>query len=444
MSIKKYTNFINIDSNIENVGHFIESDDLFIISKNEIEETEFGQSQHDVMEVSVYDINNNLLPQKSGNNVAYIKTTNIQTYLYNITNANGIKEFAIDIEKLLSDLGFTNGILKVNINFVRNKVGTENESTRVWIQEVSPSRQEIRILPLKTKDNNVNIINNNQFKNLQNLNKDFIFYKNAILDSLNSFENNFLSKIDDELVNKFGNDFFITLKTDFGLNNFDNIKSKIFNDLKQSITYYLTNKYYNLEESNFGAASFNRFDDYEVYDFNIITNEIQNILNTAININLQSLKRRDVNIDGLPKEFAIAELQKEIQNNLDSFNTFTEKKRNTYSPDGTSNVFNDVNTGFVEPTYPIKGTFIRKICKGYDQYDVLADGNGGIYEELVQSNSPDCGYTPSYPLPDNNGRGSGGGGNGGGNSGIMQGDPAMAGRYNNSQVDKPLYQNYQK
>ena len=407
MSIKKYTNFTSINSNTENVGQFIEANDLFIVSKNEIEETEFGKSQHDVMEVSVYDINNNLLPQQSGNNVAYIKTTNIQTYLYNITNATGIKEFAIDIEKLLSDLGFTNGILKVNINFVRNKVGTENESTRVWIQEVSPSRQEIRILPLKTKDNNINVINNNQFQNLQNLNKDFLFYKNAILNSLNSFENNFLSKIDDELVNKFGNDFFITLKTDFGLNNFDNIKSKIFSDFKQSITYYLTNKYYNLEESNFGAASFNRFDDYEVYDFNIITNEIQNILNTAININLQSLKRRDVNIEELPKEFSIIELQKQIQNNLDSFDTNIEIKRNVYSPDGTIATFNDVIS------YPTKGTLVNTVCKGYDRYGNYADGNGGTYEELIETNSLTCGYI----VPDSSGGGTGGGGTGGGGTG---------------------------
>ena len=411
MSIKKYTNFTSINSNTDNVGQFIEANDLFIVSKNEIEETEFGKSQHDVMEVSVYDINNNLLPQQSGNNVAYIKTTNIQTYLYNITNATGIKEFAIDIENLLSDLGFTNGILKVNINFVRNKIGTENESTRVWIQEVSPSRQEIRILPLKTKDNSINVINNNQFQNLQNLNKDFLFYKNIILDSLNSFENNFLSKIDDELVNKFGNDFFITLKTDFGLNNFDNIKSKIFSDFKQSITYYLTNKYYNLEESNFGVASFNRFDDYEIYDFNIITNEIQNILNTAININLQSLKRRDVNIDELPKEFSIIELQKQIQNNLDSFNTNIEIKRNVYSPDGTIATFNDVIS------YPTKGTLVNTFCKGYDRYGNYADGNGGTYEELIETNSLTCGYIVPESGGGTGGGGIGGGGTGGGGGG---------------------------
>jgi hypothetical protein len=430
MSIKKYTNFTNINSNTENVGHFIESNDLFIISKNEIEETEFGMSKHDVMEVSVYDINNNLLPQQSGNNVAYIKTNDIQTYLYNITNVSGIKEFAIDIEKLLSDLGFTNGILKVNINFVRNKVGTENESTRVWIQEISPSRQEIRILPLKTKDNSVNIINNSQFQNLQNLNKDFFIYKNTILDSLNSFENNFLSKIDDELVNKFGNDFFITLKTDFGLNNFDVIKNKIFNDFKQSVTYYLTNKYYNLEESNFGAASFNRFDDYEVYDFNTITTEIQNILNSAININLQSLKRRDINIDELPKEFSIIELQKQIQNNLNSFDTNIEIKKNVYSPDGTIAIFNDVTSSFVEPSYSKKGTLISTYCNGYDQYGTYADGNGGTYNELIETNSLTCGYITPPP----NSGGAGGSGGGGGHTY----NPTMPGDFNNVQVDNRL------
>jgi hypothetical protein len=33
-------------------------------------------------------------------------------------------------------LGFRNGILKVNINFVRYKVGSENELERVWIEEI--------------------------------------------------------------------------------------------------------------------------------------------------------------------------------------------------------------------------------------------------------------------------------------------------------------------
>ena len=152
MSIKKYTNIVDIDNKSSNEGQFLQADDLFIVSKTEIEETDFGNCKYDVMEVSIYDINNNLLPQSSGNNCAYIKSTEIKNYMYQMTSPTGQKELAIDIEKLLNDLGYSNGILKVNINFVRYKVGTEDVLERVWIQEISPSREEIRILPLKTKD----------------------------------------------------------------------------------------------------------------------------------------------------------------------------------------------------------------------------------------------------------------------------------------------------
>ena len=58
-------------------------------------------------------------------------------------------------------------IKKVNINFVRHKVGTENELEKVWIEEISPSREEIRILPLKTKFENINNKTKNEFENLQ-------------------------------------------------------------------------------------------------------------------------------------------------------------------------------------------------------------------------------------------------------------------------------------
>ena len=124
MSIKKYTNIDGINNKTENEGQFLQADDLFIVSKKEIETTDFGNCKYDAMEVSVYDVNNNLLPHKSGNNVAYVKTGDIKNYMYQITNAGGQKELAIDIEKLLKDLGFTNGILKVNINFVRYRVGS--------------------------------------------------------------------------------------------------------------------------------------------------------------------------------------------------------------------------------------------------------------------------------------------------------------------------------
>lgn len=423
MSIKKYTNIEGINNKTENEGQFLQTDDLFIVSKSEIETTDFGNTKYDVMEVSVYDINNNLLPHISGNNVAYIKGDDIKNYMYQITNKIGLKELAIDVEKLINDIGYNNGILKVNINFVRYKVGSENELEKVWIEEISPSREEIRILPLKTKFENINNKTKNEFGNLQSLNKEFKYYKNSLLDSINSFEETFLTKIDSALETKYGKDFFSVLKKDFGLSGFTNIRTKIFTDFKTSIEYYLTNKYYDISQSTFGKPSNIRFEDYDIYDFNDILNETQNILYKCVDINLKSLKRRDIGLKNIPKEFAITELQKQIQNNLDSFSTYSETKRNVYSPDGTLAIFNDATSSFTEPTYPAKGTFIKKICKGYDQYDVYANGNGGTYEELVQANSPDCGYTP--PPPPN------GGGTGGTGGGGMRGDrnDGGAGKY---------------
>ena len=341
MSIKKYTNIDDINNKTQNEGKFLQAEDLFIISKNEIEDTDFGDCKYDVMEVSVYDINNNLLPQKSGNNVAYIKKQDIKNYMYSLINKGGQKEIAINIEKLLNDLGFKNGILKVNINFVRNRVGSENELTKVWIQEISPSRNEIRVLPLKTKDENINKITNNQFKNLKSLNKEFLYYKASILDSLNRFENSFLVKIDSYLETQYGKDFFTLLKKDFGLSQFDKFRTKIFEDFKLSVQYYLTNKYYNVGESNFGKPSAERFDDWEIYDFNMLLSEIQKILNNCIDVNSKVLKRRNVEVTQLPKEFSIVELRKQIQNNIEAFSTFTETKRNVYNPDKFNVTFDD-------------------------------------------------------------------------------------------------------
>ena len=422
MSITKYTNIDDINNKSSNEGKFIQADDLFIVSKNEIEKTDFGIGKYDVMEVSVYDINNNLLPQKSGKKVAYIKKGDIQNYLYNITNKTGQKELAINVEKLLNELGFTNGILKVNINFVRNRVGSENELTRVWIQEVSPSREEIRIIPLKTKDTNINSINSNQFKNLKSLNKEFLYYKDSILNSILSFDNTFLTKIDSYLETKYGKDFFNALKIDFGLSNFANFRTKIFEDFKMAVTYYLNNKNYNINESNFGKPSELRFEDYEIYDFDMMLSEIQKILNSCIDLNSKILKRRDITITTLPKEFSIVELQKQIQDNLNSFSTYSETKRNVYSPDGTITTFNDATSSFVEPTYPARGTLLNTFCKGYDQYGNYADGSGGSYEQLIETNSTICGYTPPSPPPSGGG-GTGGPSGGGGSGGYIGNDP---------------------
>ena len=338
MAIKKYTNFDAVNAKTTNEGEYLQSEDLFIVSKNEIEDTDFGDCHYDVMEVSVYDVNNNLLPHKSGNNVEYVKSEHIKDYLFSITNKGGQKEIAIDAEKLLNDLGFTNGILKLNLNFVRQRVGSDNELQRVWIQEISPSREEIRVVPLKTKDDNINQITKKQFKNLDNLTKDFKYYKKNILDSLDSFEFNFLSTIDDALVAKFGNDFRQTIRKDFGLMDLDSFNKRVFQNFKDSITNWANNRYYDISQSNFGKPSEIRFDDCEQYPFSDLLVEIQNILNNCIKVNIKALKKRSVNYTQIPKEFGIVELRKQIQDNLNSFQTKVDIKKNVYSPDSATSM----------------------------------------------------------------------------------------------------------
>jgi hypothetical protein len=47
--------------------------------------------------------------------------------------------------------------------------------------------------------------------------------------------------------------------------------------------------------------------------------------------------------------------------------------------------------------YPGYGTYLGQSCIGYNLYYIYADGNGGSFSSLFQSNSPTCGYTPPTP-----------------------------------------------
>ena len=421
MSIKKYTNIEQINLNKQNVGQFIEDKDLFIIAKNETVTSTFGDNSYDTMEVSVYDINNNLLPQKSGNNVSYIKTGDIKNYMYNVTNKNGTKEIAIDAEKLLNDLGFTNGILKLNINFVRNKVGNNNELSRVWIQEISPSREEIRILPLKTKNETINKITNLEFANLKKQYKTFANVKQNINLQISTFENSYLTKIDDYLNTQFGTDYLLYLKKDFGLQNFDDYVKKIYTDFKSAVNNYLTNKKYNIALSDFGKVDVVRFIDSEIYKTEDIEKEINLILMDCITKNLPDLKQRTIETKTIEKQFTNSPIDRLTLDTTNVPPIISNRKIITITPNQISFTKVAGGTGTNLPTPKPKGTLITTICKGFDQYETYADGNGGTYDKLIKVNSLTCGYVAPTPKG-GGGTGGGGRGEGSGTEGGGRGD----------------------
>jgi hypothetical protein len=51
------------------------------------------------------------------------------------------------------------------------------------------------------------------------------------------------------------------------------------------------------------------------------------------------------------------------------------------------------------PTFPPNGTLISTFCDGTTKTGVYADGSGGTYNQVVELESPDCGFSPGTPTP---------------------------------------------
>jgi hypothetical protein len=153
------------------------------------------------------------------------------------------------------------------------------------------------------------------------------------------------------------NDFINVLRKDFGLRDFKGFRTRIFENFRDSIKNWVNNKYYDISQSNFAKPSEKRFDDCEQYDFNMLMNSIQSILNNCISFNIKTLKRRNIDFKQLPKEFAIVELRKQIQDNINSFSTKVDIKRNIYSPDVAS-----VNVVGTRELLPIETIVEKKIA----------------------------------------------------------------------------------
>ena len=87
---------------------------------------------------------------------------------------------------------------------------------------------------------------------------------------------------------------------------------------------------------------------------------------------------------------------------VDKYGSYADGAGGTYSSLIQSN---STDCGYVAPLPPPPppptphGTFLRFECSGTDKYNVYADGAGGEYKQLDSHLSTDCGYTPPPPPP---------------------------------------------
>lgn len=125
-----------------------------------------------LMEFVIYDANNQILEQKDYGIVRYIPFAQFNNYLIPSSNPADTNQnnggYLADVKTLIQEAGYTTGYFRVQINFVRNRVGSNRDYDKVFVQEISPSRQEIRLLPYvnKTAVTDPNLLNklNDQYQ----------------------------------------------------------------------------------------------------------------------------------------------------------------------------------------------------------------------------------------------------------------------------------------
>jgi hypothetical protein len=123
----------NFKDIIDNKAYFVNSKDRKIFEEGDYASF-FGFGDGDLIEFVVYDVNDTQLEQASGGLVRYIQLNNqnIKDYILlpdgtNFQALNFPKEYFVDIERLLNEAGFDNGIFKTQITLITEELADLNE-----------------------------------------------------------------------------------------------------------------------------------------------------------------------------------------------------------------------------------------------------------------------------------------------------------------------------
>jgi len=286
MAINDFKNIENINLNLESTAQLVDSKDLAIFKTAAKNNTDFGMSNNDVIEFRIYDISNNLLEQTGGKSVRYIHKNDMSKYLKSeIDSKTQEKIYDIDVEKLVRESGHENGEYKVAFNFLKNHLGTENSKQRVWIHEVSPSRTEIRVMPLLTNDTKQNNTITYRYNTFLNKGKELKNILGLIKDRIDSLELSISTTIDNYFVSKHGQIWLDVVKRDFQFGNdnkYTNFKQKIFKDFKNSVNYQLEGKDFDITSPTYGKAPIQKLDIDEYFAKQQIDTILLNRLSESI------------------------------------------------------------------------------------------------------------------------------------------------------------------
>lgn len=235
-------------------GYFIDDVDSEIFERG-LRNSLYGSGENDVIRFTLYDVNENLLSQHGYGNIRYITSKDFEKYFRKIKDtdrgSNEPFKYELNVDKLIKEAGYNTGIFKVEVLLVNDRVGTNNKPVRLWIHEISPSRTEIRVLPLKVKNSNLqNRLDERYEAFLQNkmFLDDIIEILPTYLDSIGA------DAIEQILLTDYSNEFLKQLKEQYFKNtSIDTMYKNILEDYSKVMNNVVKNKNSNLGTSSFGT-----------------------------------------------------------------------------------------------------------------------------------------------------------------------------------------------
>jgi len=259
---------------IDNRGYRINSKDREIFEKGTLQSF-FGFSDSDMIEFVLYDINDNQLPQGSeGKSVRYIKLSseNIRDYILipegTLFQALEFpKEYFIDVERLIKEAGYNNGIFKTQITLLNKRVGYDNESEKLWIKEISPSRLEVKLLPIQNDaSKKTDLLQRfKTFVNGSGFRDDVLPYISTFIETINP------SEIDSFIKKTYGEKWYNKMISEFGVSGFDRLMTTIYNKFAEAMKNEFSNRVSSINDVNFGkpkkttpSISYNKKDVFKI------------------------------------------------------------------------------------------------------------------------------------------------------------------------------------
>lgn len=249
MAIKALKDIIN------NKGYQITANDRKVFEEENLQSF-FGFGETDSIEFIIYDSSDNQLPQRNGELVRYIPLTSSNISDYFLLPEGTLleqykfpKEYFIDVERLLKEAGYENGVFKTSVTLINKRVGSESINNKLWISEISPSRTEIRLFPIKK---GLDEVSYNLGLRYEIFKKNGEFRDDTIALAFNFIEKITPSGIKDYMKLKYSDKFYTKMVSEFKIKDFDIFANDVHKLFLQSCIYEFTNRISKIDDLNYG------------------------------------------------------------------------------------------------------------------------------------------------------------------------------------------------